>query len=203
MRKFKFFLNFGKEENWLNQMVAEGHLLISARMLYNFSPITPGSTVVRIDYRPSMTRSDFADYVSLFTDSGWRHLDGTRSGGPQYFASLSADADAEIFSDTVSKAQRYRRSISVHALLLVPLLIIVLNPELREAVFASPREWYFTPGLWDMQGADFIRAFLFETVFVVFRVGMPLLLMGFCMYGIVVIIYQYALYRKAKTEQKI
>ena len=106
MRKLKFFLDFDKEERWLNRLAAQGHLLSKAAFAtYTFTEIEPGTAVVRVDYRPSMSEADYADYVTLFADSGWQHLSGSRKagahykGGAQYFASFDADPDADIFSD--------------------------------------------------------------------------------------------------------
>lgn len=205
MRKLKFFADFDKEEAWLNRMATEGHLPAKAGPLYRFEPITPESAVVRVDCRPSMSRSDFDDYVNLFEDSGWRHLHGSRHGGPQYFASVTQDANADIFSDTASKAQRYRRSITTYTALLLPVLTIVFvlwqQGTIGLGAITSPKSWYLTPGLWEMEGAQFLGKFLFETIFVVFRVGGPLLLVAFCIYCTAVVAYQSFLYRKATRHE--
>lgn len=203
IRKLKFFANLDREEAWLNQMAAEGQLLTRARTLYTFEPVNHESAVVRVDYRPSMKRADFEDYVRLFDDSGWRHLDGTRNGGPQYFASFSDDTNADIFSDPASKAQRYLRSITACGLILLPFLSVVFTLSAQGNLWpnasSSPADWYLTPGLWDMRGADFLGAFLFETIFVAFRVGGPLLILGFCFYLVSLMMYQYMLYRRSAT----
>lgn len=34
---------------------------------------------------------------------------------------------------------------------------------------SSPKEWYLTPGLWDLEGLPFWWAFLFETPFALMR----------------------------------
>lgn len=207
IRKLKVFADIDKEEAWLNQMAAEGQLLTRARVLYTFEPISHGSTVVRVDYRPSMNHADFEDYSRLFEDSGWRHVDGSRHGGQHYFASVSDDANADIFSDSASKAQRYLRSITTYGLVLLPFLafVIILSAQgnLWPNASGSPRDWYLTPGLWNMQGAEFLGAFLFETIFVAFRVGGPLLLLGFCLYCASLMIYQYVLYRRATARRAV
>ena len=175
-RKLKFILDFDKEEAWLNQMAAEGYLPVGATgPLYTFEPVEPATAVVRVDYRPPMKRPDFADYVNLFEDSGWRHLAGSHHGGPQYFASFSSDAETDIFSDTASKAQRYRRSITVYGLVSTPVLAVVIALWIQGTIglrtLTSPKDWYLTPGLWQMQGPEFVGAFLFETIFVLFRIA--------------------------------
>lgn len=200
MKKLRFFVDFDKEEAWLNAMAAEGHLVTKARTVYTFAPIAPGSEVVRIDYRPSMRQADFDDYVGLFGDAGWRHLDGAKGGGPQYFASFAPRADADIFSDSASKAQRYRRSIANRAALVLPFFAVVIAVWAQGSIgldaLASPREWYFTPGLWDMPRAELFRAFVFETPFVLLRMGVPLLLIGSCVLLAVQMGWQYILYRQ-------
>ena len=61
MKTFKMFVDFDKEEAWLNRKAAEGWGLVGAGSLYTFAPIAPGSAVVRVDYRPSMSAVDFDD----------------------------------------------------------------------------------------------------------------------------------------------
>lgn len=201
MKKTKFFLDFDKEEAWLNQMAAEGHLLTKKRLRYTFSPIEPGTAVVRVDYRQSMKHADFYDYVGLFADAGWQHLTGSRQGGPQYFASRTDDADADIFSDRVSKTQRYRRSIAAHGAVLLLFGVFSMTLWPLEIVSGSPREWYLTPGLWDMQGLEFAGAFAFETIFVIGRVGIPLATPLIALYCAAIVAYQSVLYRRANAAR--
>jgi predicted signal transduction protein with EAL and GGDEF domain len=61
----------------------------------------------------------------------------------------------------------------------------------------SPGEWYLTPGLWEMEESLFLSAFLFETPFVILRVGLPLLLVVACVVMVVTAVRQRALYRRA------
>lgn len=198
MKKLKTFWNFDNEERWLGEMAAQGHLVSRAGVRYEFSPIEPGSAVVRVDYRPAMSEEDFADYVKLFEDAGWHHCAGTRSGGGQYFASFSRDADADIFSDADSKAQRYRRSITAHTALLIPLAVITMVLWTTGTLF--PQEWYQTPGLWEKQGAAFVGAFAFESLFVLVRVGGPLLLVAVCVYAVAAAIYQSTLLARSGAK---
>ena len=201
MKKFKVFWNFDNEERWLNEMAARGHLLSRAGFRYTFAPCEPGSAVVRVDYRPSMSEEDFADYIELFQDAGWRHCSGKRGGGPQYFVASSARADPDIFSDRASRAQRYQRSITAHSALFVPLLVVTFILWTNGGLFSAPRQWYLTPGLWEMQGLEFIRAFTFETAFVIVRVGGPLLLLAVGLYSAATAVYQSIRYRKEITAQ--
>ncbi len=121
--------------------------------------------------------------------------------GPQYFVASSARADPDIFSDRAFRAQRYQRSITAQSALFVPLLVVTFILWTNGTLFSSPSQWYLNPGLWQIQGLDFIRAFSFETAFVVVRVGGPLLLLAVGLYGAATAVYQSILYRKEITAQ--
>ncbi|MBG6238521.1 hypothetical protein IWX78_001493 [Mycetocola sp. CAN_C7] len=201
MRIFKMFVDFDKEEAWLNEMAGRGQLVTRAGLLYTFAPIPPGSAVIRVDHQPSMKAEDFDDYRSLFADAGWQHLAGTRGGGEQYFASFSGEPNVDIFSENGSKAQRYRRAIATTSALLLPLftITVALWSVWREGIgnLLSPRDWYLTPGLWQREGWEFARAFAFETPFVALRVGGPAFLIASCLVMLALIAYQSVLYRRA------
>ena len=203
-KALKLFVNFDKEESWLNHMAAEGNLVARVGPLYSFAPVSPGSATVRIDYRANMSATDYDDYKSLFLDSGWQHLAGSRSGGAQYFASSSGDASAEIFSEAASKARRYRRAIGLNAALILPFVVILISLWPLDAInLGSPRELYLTPGIWEMQGWEFTRALLFETPFVVLRAGGPLLIAAGCLVMFALIAYRGILYRRALMRSRI
>jgi hypothetical protein len=196
----RFFVDFDREERWLNEMAAAGWLMRKRGLVYSSTDIGPGSAVVRIDYRPGMKAADFDDYRQLFADAGWRHVSGTRTSGTQYFASVTDDADADIFSDARSRAQRYKRAFEVNTAVLLPLAVVVFvllsSPDSGFHAAFSPGEWYQTPGLWEMEGSRFLGALLFETPFVILRVGLPLLLVVACVVLLVTALRQRALYRR-------
>ncbi|HML51933.1 MAG TPA: DUF2812 domain-containing protein [Propionicimonas sp.] len=199
MRRFRSFLDFDKEERWLNEMAGAGWLLQKRGIGYRFSAIEPGSVVVRVDYRDRvLSRADFDNYVVLFADSGWQHLDGSRWGGSQYFAATGADPDADIFSDAESRAERYRRSLLARSGTAIPFLVlgfILLNSgDYR----AWPQQWYLTPGLWDMHGAQFVGHFLFETPFALARGLSPWIVLAVGILLVVQFGIQYRCYRRAR-----
>src|SRR5690625_7529855 len=124
MNKLKVFWNFDKEERWLNEMAAQGQLISRAGLRYAFTPLSPSAGLVRVDYRPSMSEEDFADYVRLFRDAGWGHRAGARRGGGQYFVSFSTEAVVDVFSDVEHEAQGYRGSDAAHTGLLLLLVVV-------------------------------------------------------------------------------
>jgi hypothetical protein len=207
VKALRTFINFDNEEAWLNQMANEGQLLRKAGFLYSFDRVEPGTATVRVDYRQQMTRDNFEDYRTLFSDAGWVHLAGSRSGGPQYFATFSGSADADIFSETASKAQRYRQAITMGAALLLPLIVVIIALASVGSItldsFISPRDWYLTQGLWQMGGWEFVRAFLFETPFVVLRIGAPFLLVAASLALLARTACQIVLYRRTTAALQL
>ena len=174
MKKYRLYLDLENEEKWLTEMAKQG-LGLSRKTVfgYEFRQIPPQDTVIRIDYRNFNTPAAFEDYRMLFKDSGWEHIAGTKSSGTQYFKKTDKKGETQIFSDTASKAARYRRLSNLWlslALAYVPLLIsLIYSGIVDPSAFLNPKLLYYTPGLWDMTGQSFLDAFLFETPFVIIR----------------------------------
>lgn len=173
MKKFKLFLRFENEEKWLEHMANQGWMLFRKSVFYYFRKVAPETKIIRIDYREIKSAKDFLDYCTLFEDSGWKHIAGTRLSGAQYFLKTSEDSTEDIFSDTLSRAGRYKRLSSMwlfSAIAFIPLLLAQepggwINPD----TMLKPKEWYLTPGLWELDGISFWWAFLFETPFALMR----------------------------------
>ncbi|MBU3196683.1 DUF2812 domain-containing protein [Clostridium algidicarnis] len=169
MRKFKFFINYDKEEKWLNDMAKKGYELETASFGYKFSFTKPQNTKIRIDYRIFKNKEDFMDYSALFEDSGWKHISGNKSCGAQYFKKIDENGDEDIFSDDMSKAARYKRLSDMWIGLAVVYLPISIALAFQKSIdiksILNPKLLYYTPGLWEMSGISFWRRFLFETPF--------------------------------------
>ena len=173
MHKFKFFIDFEKEEQWLEQMAYDGYHLKSTFMGYQFQRGKPEAETIKIDFRKFRKREDFIDYCTLFEDSGWKHLAGTKSSGIQYFKRIDDTAGNDIFSDNNSKATRYKRYANMFfemAISYLPLLVVFYLADIIDFnAFVNPKELYFTPGLWNKTGSSFWFSFLFETPFALMR----------------------------------
>ncbi len=173
MRKFKIFLNFQKEEKWLEHMASQGWQLKNQSIFYTFVPAQPEQTSIKIDFRIFVKQQDFLDYCALFEDSGWRHIAGTKNSGNQYFMRIDENSGEDIFSDAVSRAGRYKRAS--HMMLtgigiFLPFIVIAISKGTFEIdAFLNPKALYYTPGLWEMNGFEFWRKFLFETPFAFMR----------------------------------
>lgn len=113
MYVLKCFLDFTKEEKWLNEMASKGYKLTNKSLRYKFKNIAPKDVIYRIDYRNFKSQKDFIDYCTLFEDSGWKHICGSKSSGNQYFEKISPNSQEDIFSDNLSKASRYKRASNI------------------------------------------------------------------------------------------
>lgn len=173
MYKFKFFLDFEKEEKWLEKMALEGYHLQSTFFGYQFQRGEPEETTIKIDFRRFRKNDDFIDYWTMFEDSGWKHLAGSKKSGIQYFKKIDDTVEDEIFSDHHSKAARYKRYAQMFfglAMSYLPLLIVFYLTDIIDfTAFIHPKELYYTPGLWDKTGISFWFSFLFETPFAFMR----------------------------------
>lgn len=171
----KCFLDFKKEEKWLEEKGRQGYQLKEVNCgFYRFDYVnTPVDLNIKIDYRTFNSIKDFQYYCALFEDSGWQHIAGSRWSGSQYFVKARPDAGDDIFSDGLSRAGRYKRFALMWlslALAYLPLMVVFfLNGSIDLHKILNLKSLYLTPGLWDMKGTHFLRAFLFETPFAIMR----------------------------------
>ena len=191
MWKWKFFIDFEKEEKWLQDMSKQGMQLEKAAFGYTFRHTKPEDANIRIDYRTFKTKNDFLDYCTLFEDSGWKHIAGKKNSGTQYFKKIDQDGNDDIFSDKQSKAGKYKRLSNYFfqfALFYLPILFTFFMVDIIDfKVFINPKLLYYTPGLWEMSGKSFWFAFLFETPFAFMRgflwLIIPIMTLLFIIYG--------------------
>lgn len=179
MVKHNFFhVDVNKEEKWINQYISQGYRLVGVNSLtkkYIFDKAMDCDVkhTVKIDYRVFKRQDDFEDYVTMFEDSGWKHIAGDKSNGTQYFERVNADASEDIFSDHLSKAERNKRISEMWLRsfwAFVPTVIVFYCSGIIDFnKLIHIKKLYYTPGLWEMEGIDFWRAFLFETPFALGR----------------------------------
>lgn len=170
--------NIEKTEKWIEQFLVQGYRLRQVDVAwgsFRFEKLPEGERgqQVKIDYRTFRNQADYNDYIALFEDSGWRHIGGTKSGGTQYFERMNETAQEDIFSDNISKAERYKRIsyqwLGIAALYLPVLVAFYLTGISRLPDWANWKSLYLTPGLWEETGVKFVCKFLFETPFAIGR----------------------------------
>lgn len=113
----KHFVNFAKEEQWLQKKLKEGWILdrfiegVQDSTVYTFKRVTHEAQkkrVYKIDYREFDLQNEYDEYVDMFMDSGWFVLSNQDTGKHICFAN-SDDVDYHIFSDRESFKQREQR----------------------------------------------------------------------------------------------
>ena len=181
MKKFRIFLSLKKEEEWINSIQEEGYGLVSVKSvvpLYIFERLKNKEVFipyVRLDFREkSMRKTNYEDYVTLFSDSGWKLIKGSRWGGIQYFQQTSPDVTRGIFSDKDSQESMKKRYVkfgySYGFLFLLYSYIFYRSQSGNMSNLLNFKSWYLTPNLWSLNGYKFWFAFLFETPFALLRV---------------------------------
>ncbi|MBA4509618.1 DUF2812 domain-containing protein [Clostridium sporogenes] len=173
MRKFRLFTDYNKEEKWLNEMYKKGYELKNISFGYKFRSIEPEDATVRIDYRIFNKKENFIDYCTLFEDSGWKHLAGSKNSGVQYFKKIHENSQEDIFSDDISKVARYKR-LSDHSMMFALCFFalsisLISNGSINVNLILNPKLLYYTPGLWERTGVAFWGGLLFETPFALGR----------------------------------
>ncbi len=109
LKKRKLFMPWQdqQQEDWLREMSQQGwqldHVYFPAT--YKFERVTPRDTIYRLDFKEK--RKDRETYLQIFEDAGWEHVQSFN--GWQYFRKPAEAGQGEIFTDTSSKVEKYRR----------------------------------------------------------------------------------------------
>jgi hypothetical protein len=152
-----------KEEQWLENMAAEGWRLESvAPFFYKFHQMAPEEVVYRLDYKNTLDK-DYADYSTIFCDSGWELVAGM-SNWHYYHINPQNTRVPEIYNSNRAKSQKYRRLL-VGLLPLVVIYVTLFNPALN--IFGSNAS--STGTLFSKVIEIFLAAFLLFFVYVVIR----------------------------------
>lgn len=195
MRKFRLFMDIEKEENWLNGMAEKGWMCthVSSLNFYQFDKRAESDHVIRIDYQSFKSKEAKERYIELYKEYGWQYL----GGGYLHYWLKPADGRDDLFSDRSSKKAYLNRLLSYYGTLAVSMIFITFLLFNNSSQYSSLKQAYFTPGLWDKEGGDFIFAFLFETPFALLRFGTPWLLLVF---GIAFVMMYLKYQKKVRAE---
>ncbi len=133
LRKFRWFWPWQdqQEEEWLQEMARTGwHLRTSDGVgLYTFAKGEPAEVVYRLDYT-HLQKNEKAQYLQLFQDADWEYV-GEMNGWQYFRKPVTAGQTAEIFTDSESKIQKYRRFLyaTIPMLPIYLLLLLVLEDQ--------------------------------------------------------------------------
>lgn len=182
MKKFKFFLDIEKEENWLNEQLQEGYRCtdISGLGIYTFAK-TDKSYVMRLDYQDHLSKEKLEEYRGIYEDYGWNYIRGSWLSGIRYWQKED-DNQNEILSDRQSKANYYKRLMNYSFWFGIAFLAYAF-------MFFPNGEILYHQGLWSMEGKLFWVALLFETPFVILKLT-PVIM------GVIFSISYFKAYRK-------
>lgn len=178
MKKFKLFIDIKNEEHYLNKMANEGWALVkyNAWGIYTFEKTASKVLNYRIDYQLFKKKADYMAYLTLFEDSGWQHVSGTKHSGFQFFLPLNSEnQELDIFSDTSSSNERYKRLYN-QAMLWMGLMIVyffIVQPS-----FENISSWYLTPSLWEYTGLQLFGMIFMQTFFLLLQI-MPMMFFMF------------------------
>ncbi|MBY0122117.1 DUF2812 domain-containing protein [Bacillus sp. S/N-304-OC-R1] len=112
---YRFFLDYEKEEKWVNERAAEGwHLEKFSLGRFVFTKGEPGTYIFRNEFI-RMTSSEKEDYFDFLKDSGITIIN--EWGGWVYMKKAAAEGPFEIYTDKESKISYYNRMLSVFSFL--------------------------------------------------------------------------------------
>lgn len=180
MKKLRIFSNAQKEEQWLNKMLQKGWQLnrVNAFNMYSFEKTSNKVQIVRLDCQSFASEQKFQQYKALYEEFGWVHVGGSRGSTLQYWLNPT-NKDDLLFSDQSSEKHYFQRLSKTYGTFAFFFLFLTFCLFKNSAQFLSIKDAYYTPGLWDKNGFDFLGAFLFETPFAFLRFGSPWLVLIF------------------------
>lgn len=198
MRKYRWFVDADKEENWLNQMGENDWVCqrVNGFGLYEFTKQPGADQVIRLDFQTISSKESYEEYVQLHKDFGWAHIGGTRKSSVHYWRKKRNGEDV-LFSDAASQQAYYKRLSLYYGSFALFFFVLAISLFDNFTEYASIQDAYFTPGLWEKQGLSFVFSFLFETPFAVRRYGAPWLILFFF------ILFSIAYMRSEKKKKSV
>lgn len=190
MKKWKLFTSMKDEEGWINRIQSQGYRLTKVNPwlgTYQFEEHQGSPLLVRLDFHKQIKKQDYFEYLSLFHESGWNCLEGSRRCGMHYFQQATASSSTEIFSDRESMVavhKRYQQFALTYFTIFLVYFFLFYQSNINNGFYPwNPKSWFLTPGLWEREGTSFWFGFLFEMPFALFRSGLiPLIFIGFSIY---------------------
>lgn len=125
--KYRFMLNYEKEERWINEMSEQGwHLEKITLGRFVFEKGEPNKYIYRNEFLIDKKKGDKKEYYNLLEDSGIEIV--YEFSGWIYMRKLASEGPFELFSDHQSYIAYYKRLLGyILPLFLVNLFMAVLN----------------------------------------------------------------------------
>lgn len=125
--KYRFFVDYEKEEQWVNDMAQQGWLLEKFKFFrFTFLKGEPGAYIYRNELLAGLALKDKNEYLQFLKQSGIEVVN--KFGGWAYFRKKASDGPFEIYTDTASKVSYFNRILGpLTFLLLMNIIIGVVN----------------------------------------------------------------------------
>jgi len=131
--KWRLFINFEKEEQWLNNMAAKGLNFISCKFArYTFEEGPPAEYIYRLELlKGAPTDEQVENYLATMEDYGIECVYIYNNWA--FFRKKAADGPFEIYTDFESRVDHYKRvTYLLGTVLGVNLLIALFNVTLAQ-----------------------------------------------------------------------
>ena len=138
MIQWKFTFDKDEEQDWLNDYCREGWAMVSFFAgLVTFVPCRPGEFIYQIDLLPGsgLRADDYEGYVSFMRDMDVEVLQ--RWGRWVYLRRRAEDGPFEVYTDTDSKIQLYRRIRKMFLWVWVLELVLSINVFFQAVVYGG------------------------------------------------------------------
>ena len=138
-RVHRIFVDFEREERWLNDMAARGLALVRYTWgTYHFDVCAPGEWTYRIQLLDADAHAAAStEYLGLAAQAGAEAVTTYRNW--VYFRRRSADGPFELFSDLDSRLAHYRRVLAPYVVITVVLSVLMATSVSR--LVMSLEEW--------------------------------------------------------------
>jgi len=126
-RTYRLFIDYEKEEYWLNQMAAKGYNLINYFLgLYTFDIEQPGKYIYRIELLDSLPfASSSIRYITFLKEMGIEHISSHFRW--VYFRKLATEGPFDIYSDIDSRILHYSRIVKLYGIVGLSNLVISIS----------------------------------------------------------------------------
>lgn len=113
LKKYKVFVNYQKEERWINEMAAAGwHLIKYSFLKYTFEKGEPGKYDYCIELLADLPATDKGkEYLSFMEEAGVEHV--TQYSSWAYFRKEATGEPFEIYTDYESRKKHLMRIITL------------------------------------------------------------------------------------------
>lgn len=118
-----WFVDFDKEEKWLNEMAGKGWALKSTNgVLYRFNQCRPGEFIYQIDFNEKKSGTEAGDYVAFRSSCGDRFVYKCKS--KIYWAREQASGPFESDDNIAAKLRLTNKAFQFHLNSFIGLTII-------------------------------------------------------------------------------